>query len=132
MTEPAVPPEPADSPTTDVVVEGPSELVRELREKFPEPPRAGSLKKLAPGQGLALIGIVCCAWTPFILWWAFGPAALVLVDPVELGGVVHDRPLPRGARDGQYTPLLRRATGRREAIRPDRAPAARSGRSRRS
>jgi hypothetical protein len=78
MTEPAVPPEPADSPTTDVVVEGPSELVRELREKFPEPPRAGSLKKLAPGQGLALIGIVCCAWTPFILWWAFGPAALVL------------------------------------------------------
>ena len=91
MTEPAVNPEPADSPTTtdesrdpatdvsaDEVVEGPSPLVRELREKYPEPPRSGSLKKLAPGQGLALIGIVCCAWTPFILWWAFGPAALVL------------------------------------------------------
>jgi hypothetical protein len=86
MTEPAVTPEPADSPTAtdagvpdaDVQVEGPSEAIRALREKYPEPPRAGSLKKLAPGQGLALIGIVCCAWTPFILWWAFGPAALVL------------------------------------------------------
>ena len=68
MTEPAVTPEPA---------EGPSELVREVREKYPEPPRSGSLKKLAPGQGLALVGLVS-AWTPFILWWAFGPAALVL------------------------------------------------------
>ena len=73
MTEPAVAPEPADSPS-----EGPSPLVREVREKYPEPPRAGSLKKLAPGQGLALLGLLCCAWTPFILWWVFGPAALVL------------------------------------------------------
>jgi len=73
MTEPAATPEPADSPS-----EGPSPLVREVREKYPEPPRAGSLKKLEPGQGLALLGLLCCAWTPFILWWVFGPAAFVL------------------------------------------------------
>jgi len=70
MTEPAVTPEPE--------VEGPSEAVRAVREKYPEAPRQGSLKKLEPGQGLALISLMCCAWTPFILWWAFGPAAFVL------------------------------------------------------
>jgi hypothetical protein len=70
MTEPAVTPEPE--------AEGPSEAVRAVREKYPEAPRQGSLKKLEPGQGLALVSLMCCAWTPFILWWAFGPAALVL------------------------------------------------------
>jgi len=75
MTEPAVTPESADAPAE---VEGPSEAVRAVREKFPEAPRQGSLKKLEPGQGLALISLMCCAWTPFILWWAFGPAAFVL------------------------------------------------------
>ena len=53
-------------------------LLQEVREKYGNAPREGSLKKLQPGQGLALISLVCCAWTPFILWFAFGPAALVL------------------------------------------------------
>lgn len=81
MTEPAdtapAGPEPADEAT----IEPPDEhtrLLQEVRAKYGEPPRQGSLRKLAPGQGLALVGIVCCAWTPFILWFAFGPAALVL------------------------------------------------------
>jgi hypothetical protein len=55
-----------------------SDAVRIVRERFPESPREGSLKKLAPGQGLALLGIVACAWTPYIFWYAFGPIAFVL------------------------------------------------------
>jgi hypothetical protein len=68
----------AEGPSEAVEAEGPSEAVRAVRERFPEPPREGSLKKLAPGQGLALIGIVFCAWTPYIFWYVFGPIAFVL------------------------------------------------------
>lgn len=71
MTEPAAT-EPA------ATEDGPREEVLRIRALYPEAPREGSLRKLAPGQGLALIGLVCCAWTPFILWFAFGPAAFVL------------------------------------------------------
>jgi hypothetical protein len=80
MTEPAAEgplPQPVEQPV-EQEPEGPSEAVLAVRAKYGDAPRQGSLRKLAPGQGLALIGIVCCAWTPFILWWAFGPAALVL------------------------------------------------------
>ena len=58
--------------------EGPSEAVRAVRERFPEPPRQGSLRKPEPGQGLALLGVIACAWAPFIMWWFFGPLALIL------------------------------------------------------
>jgi hypothetical protein len=68
-SESAAPSEPVDEHTR---------MLQEVRAKYGDAPRQGSLKRLAPGQGLALIGIVCCAWTPFILWYAFGPAALVL------------------------------------------------------
>jgi hypothetical protein len=78
MTEPADA-APADQPeAAEAQPQGPSEAVLAVRAKYGEPPRQGSLRKLGPGQGLALVGIVCCAWTPFILWFAFGPAALVL------------------------------------------------------
>jgi hypothetical protein len=66
------------SATGDAPSEGPSEAVRAVRARFPEPPREGSLRKPEPGQGLALLGIVACAWAPFILWWFFGPIALIL------------------------------------------------------
>lgn len=72
---------PADGPqpaNVEPASEGPSEAVLAVRAKYGDAPRQGSLKKLAPGQGLAIVGIVCCAWTPFILWFAFGPAAVVL------------------------------------------------------
>lgn len=68
-----VPGEAADGPS----VEGPSEAVRAVRERFPEPPRQGSLRKPEPGQGLALLGVISCAWAPFILWWFFGPLAAI-------------------------------------------------------
>ena len=67
------------------VVEGPSEAVRAVREKYPEPPREGSLKKLAPGQGLGLIGlaVVCHAsmlggalsWQPYAVVHISMPSA---------------------------------------------------------
>lgn len=86
MTQPPVEP-PADAPpTTDVPpadtaaeeLDEHTRLLQEVRAKYGEAPRQGSLKKLQPGQGLALLAIVACAWTPFILWFFFGPVAFVL------------------------------------------------------
>ncbi|MFN8026102.1 MAG: hypothetical protein U0W40_07045 [Acidimicrobiia bacterium] len=91
MTQPPVEPPtdapPADAPKTHATADdaAPVEeldehtrLLQEVRAKYGDAPRQGSLKKLQPGQGLALLAIIACAWTPFILWFFFGPAALVL------------------------------------------------------
>jgi hypothetical protein len=69
---------PVSGPDDEGPGEGPSEAVRAVRERFPDPPRQGSLRKLEPGQGLALLAILACAWSPFILWYFFGPLAFIL------------------------------------------------------